>query len=725
MPANIRSASRLGLRRLGLVVFMWCCVFFLPFSSAGSALPEQIPEGTAAASADITASPPLPPDAPEALSGDVVATGTVSGDIENEDVRWGSLSVSISPEEARTAGAKWSADGGSTWKSSGETLLLAAGEAAITFNNLVGWRTPETIPVKIGDESGANAAAEYVRLTGSLRVTIDGPEEARWTVNGRGEHLGGDLRDGLVPGEYTVSFTDIEGWLKPEGATVAVGAGSTATLAAAYVRTGSVVVTINGPTEARWSVGERKNLESGAVVDGLAPGEYAISFSDVLRWEKPEDLNITLTAGALLRAEATYAAQSGSGAKKQIARAEVETPAEGTTNSGETIGQTREKHDASGSSEEITPENERAPGEAPGTDDTEHSAPEAPVKDADDEETVVDENDDTEKEEKTEPPSGPDPDLITNPGPVTPPAPKPSPVPETDPLPPEIVIPTSFLPELTVAERAAIARSLMTRRQYLDLGDLRYAYLSAYDPAPGSSLKAKALQKDELLRINGALESLITTDVEGNEAVPFLLRTESFELDTREEYLGGKFLVVRINFTVSHAELAAADPKLVNRVETAVASGRPLGDALLDEIRIFKWTGEGDRSRCFDLAESVRAGGFSLNNFFEARTVKRSAGDFFDTKAQDSSYSVTFHLLVFDGSTYSPSRLVQPLEGGRFVVFDGLRDGKYTDPLILAAPRPKNAQKQGSGGCDSVSAGGAGAALLLLPVLVVSLRRRR
>ncbi len=725
MPANVRSASRLGLRRLGFGVALWCCVFFLPFASAGSALQEQGPEGTAAASAVIQASPPLPPEAPEALSGDIVATGTVSGDIENEEVRWGSLSVSISPEGARTAGAKWSADGGATWKSSGEAILLAAGDAAITFNNLVGWRTPETIPVKIGDESGANAAAEYVPLTGSLRVTIDGPEEARWSVNGRGEHLGGDRREGLVPGEYTISFTDVEGWLKPDGASVPVSAGSIATLSAAYIRTGSVIVRIDGPAEARWSVGDRKNLESGAVVDGLVPGEYAISFSDVLQWEKPEDLKVTLAAGELLRAEGTYAAQSGSGGKKQTARAEVEAPAPGSTNTGEMIGQTPEKLDASASSEEKTPEDGRSPGETPETGDTANPAPEDSVKDADDddEETVVDVDADNEKEKETETPSERDAGLITNPRPVSEPAPKPSPVPETDPLPPEVVIPTSLLPELTAAERGEIVRSVIMKRQFLDLGDARYASLSTYVPAASNSLRAKSIQKDELLRITGALESLITTDAEGNEAVPVLLRTESFELATGSAYLGGKFLVVRITFTVSHAELAAADPKIVQRIETAVASGRTLGDALLDEIRIFKWIGEGERSRCFDLAERVRTEGFALNSFFEAKTVKRSTGDFFDTKAQDSSYSVAFHLLVFDGSTYSPSRLVQPLEGGRFIVFDGMKDGKYTDPLILAVPRPKNAQKQGSGGCSSVPGGGAGTALLLLPILFVSLRR--
>lgn len=234
----------------------------------------------------------------------------------------------------------------------------------------------------------------------------------------------------------------------------------------------------------------------------------------------------------------------------------------------------------------------------------------------------------------------------------------------------------------------------------------------------------KAISDDVQTAIIAHIAPAMHRDAEGNDALPFLLQTESFELETGATNLRGKFLVVRITFTVTHSDLASADPKIVSRIEKGVASGRSLGDAFLDELRIFKWIGEGDNARCFDLAESVRAGGYSVNTFFKAQAVKNPADEIFDTKAQDASYTVAFTLLIFDGVTNDLSRLVQPLEGAGIIVFDGLKDGKYADPLILAAPRPKNAQTQGTSGC-ATSAGGISPALLLLPGALLLLRRRK
>ncbi|HOO89014.1 MAG TPA: hypothetical protein PK442_15005, partial [Synergistales bacterium] len=253
----------------------------------------------------------LPEAETEVLSGDVSVPRAASEDIEKAEAGWGTLSVSLLPEGARTAGARWSADGGKTWRASGEKILLANADTTVTFKSLVGWKTPETIPVRISNESGAQAAATYVQLTGSIRAEIDGPEGARWSINGKGEFLSGNMREGLVPGDYTVSFSDVVGWLKPENASVSVSSGATAAVSAAYVRTGSVRVTINGPAEARWTIGEKINLPSGTLIEGLAPGEYTISFSEVALWNKPEDLTITLASGALLRAGASYAAKNG------------------------------------------------------------------------------------------------------------------------------------------------------------------------------------------------------------------------------------------------------------------------------------------------------------------------------------------------------------------------------------------------------------------------------
>lgn len=732
MPAKKNSTARLGLRRLSCFVAL--CFLFLvsPSPSASSSFPLQSSEGVTT-SEDIIGHI-LPEDVPEVVSGDTSVPRTVSEDIEKAESGWGTLSVSLSPEGARTVGARWSADGGETWRSSGEHILLAEGNATVTFKNLVGWRTPEALPVKISNESGAKAAVTYIQLTGSIRAKIEGPEGARWSLNGKGQFLGGSTRERLVPGDYSISFSDVEGWLKPENASVALSSGAAVTISAAYVKKGSVLVTIEGPAEARWTIGDNLDLASGTLIEGLAPGEYTISFAEVAQWDKPEDLTIALTPGALLRAAATYVAKNGSGGTKQIARAEIETADLVSTNTGEMIGKASEG-DAAASSEEEAPKEQPVPEKAPEgeADEKEQPVTEAPQPETDDDETIIDVDLEDKKEEEkgTDEIDETDSDLITNPGPSpemepTPePAPEPTPDPETDPVPPEVVRPTSIIPELTSAEKARISGIISTKRQSLDLGDMRYAAFSVFVPAPGSSLRPISRPANEQAKIDAVLADLMKKDAEGNDAFPFLLQTESFELETGVSNLRGKFLVVRITFTVTHSDLAAADPKIVSRIEKGVASGRSLGDALLDELRIFKWIGEGENARCFDLVEGIRAGGYSLNSFFEAKAVKNSADEFFDTKAQDASYTVAFTLLVFDGVTNDTSRLVQPLEGAGIIVFDGLKDGKYTDPIILAAPRPKNAQTQGgSSGC-AVSSGGIAQTLLLLPGFLLLLRRRR
>jgi len=700
---------------LYLLLFSFSCV-----ACAESEDPAQRPKiNDESAAAALRAPPPGTPE--DSVSSRPFASEPESAD--REQAGWGTISVVISPEGALNAGARWSADGGKTWRISGETMLLAEGDATLVFNNLVGWKAPESIPVKISNESGAKAAAAYVQLTGSIRAVIDGPEEARWNINGKGEFPGGTLREGIVPGDYTISFTDVEGWQKPKDTNVAVGSGGIATISAAYARTGSVIVMIEGPAEARWTIGEKIGLESGTLIEGLAPGEYTVSFLNVEQWQTPVSISLKVTPGETAQAAAVYAALPGGAPKKEPLKAEAQTPAKAATNTGEMLPPKQEGEKAAASAAEEKSDAEKEPSKSA------LEAVEAKQPPVTEENTVKDDDADIdtdtgdEEEKKTDEVVDTNDEVLTR----LRPSPEPPTVTEDpdDLIPPEVILPSAFLPEMTEAERAEITRVISANRRSLDLGDARYAAISAFAPFPESALRGTALSDNVRDVIIAHLAPTMNRDAEGNDAFPLLLKTEHFEYDAGETGTTGKFLVVRITFTMTHSDLAAADPKIVSRIEKGVASGRSLGDALLDELRIFKWIGEGENARCFDLVEGIRAGGYSLNSFFEAKAVKNSADEFFDTKAQDASYTVAFTLLVFDGVTNDTSRLVQPLEGAGIIVFDGLKDGKYTDPIILAAPRPKNAQTQGgSSGC-AVSSGGIAQTLLLLPGFLLLLRRRR
>ena len=62
----------------------------------------------------------------------------------------GSLTVTLLPAAAVTAGAQWSVDGGTTWQASGATVSgLAVGGQTVSFNAISGWDSPASAPVTI------------------------------------------------------------------------------------------------------------------------------------------------------------------------------------------------------------------------------------------------------------------------------------------------------------------------------------------------------------------------------------------------------------------------------------------------------------------------------------------------------------------------------------------------------------------------------------------------
>lgn len=630
-------------------------------------------------------------------------------DREDDGAKWGALTVDIIPEGAISAGARWSADSGASWRSSGETILAKEGVAEVLFSSVIGWRTPDPVRAKVGGDGVTTAAGSYLQLTGSLQVTIDGPGEARWRLP-EGEPLqGGEVARGLLPDEYLVAFEDVQGWLRPDDARVTVEAGMEAELSAAYIQTASVTVAIEGPPEADWSIDGGRGMRGGTTVGGLAPGDIIISFKEVQGWDAPEDRVVTLAPGQSARIRASYAYIHG-GARRadaQVdARAEKEKPS---------------RPAAAPVLADLPPhEEESASISAEGTAETPEEDP-AEVEIEVEEPSEEPSTEDTEKTVDTSPDS--DERLVPNPGQEPAPPDDPEPAPEETPPPAETTDPTFALLDFNRSETDRLARAISARRRQLDLGDARNSRILVHAANPDAGLPSSGMAEDELLSLTDRLAPLINRDSEGNRATPLILKAERFELQTDEGDLTGQFLTVGVSLTISQSELAAADPKIAARVEEAFESGGSLSEALLDELRVYKVTGKGQEARLFDLAEYAKGAGISLGGLFTAR-AKSASSEFIDARQRDTSYVITFRALVFDGPTRSPYRTVQPLGEGWFIIFDGLKDGVFSDTVILAAPRPTSTDNQGGGGCE-ILFGGADAALLLLPALLLLRRSQR
>ena len=147
----------------------------------------------------------------------------VKYDIGAYEADAGSVTVTITPEEARIAGAQWSLDGGTTWKNSGETASdILPGSYTVTFKDVTDWTKPEDQAVTVTKDATVTVEKTCVRHTGNVRVNITGPSGARWSIDGTEWKNSGETITGLPTGVYTVLFNEVNGWTKPANRNAAV-----------------------------------------------------------------------------------------------------------------------------------------------------------------------------------------------------------------------------------------------------------------------------------------------------------------------------------------------------------------------------------------------------------------------------------------------------------------------------------------------------------------------
>ncbi len=154
--------------------------------------------------------------------------------------QFGSLTVTITPAAAVSAGAQWNVDGGS-WQTSGTTISgLTVGQHTVAFNNITGWNTPASQTVTIANGQTTAAGGAYEQLTDSLKVTI-GPlaavhAGAQWQVDGGVWQNSGVTANGLTYGRHVVGFKEIQGWKAPADQTVTIAKGKTTTSIGTYLQ---------------------------------------------------------------------------------------------------------------------------------------------------------------------------------------------------------------------------------------------------------------------------------------------------------------------------------------------------------------------------------------------------------------------------------------------------------------------------------------------------------
>ena len=235
----------------------------------------------------------------------------------------GSLTVTISPSEAVSAGAQWRRTGTTTWYSSGATESgVTVGDVTVEFKAITGWDTPSNESATITEDDNTPVSATYVRQTGSLTVTIE-PQGARdagaqWRRTGTSTWFNSGATESAIPtGEVTVEFKDVVGYdpAANQSATITDG-GNTAVSATYPPATGSLSVTISpsgaADAGARWRrTGTSTWYNSGATESGIAVGDVTMEFLDVGGWDTPSDQSVTISEGATASSSGTYVRQTG------------------------------------------------------------------------------------------------------------------------------------------------------------------------------------------------------------------------------------------------------------------------------------------------------------------------------------------------------------------------------------------------------------------------------
>ena len=129
----------------------------------------------------------------------------------------GSLTVTLGPAGAVSAGAQWQVDGGA-WQNSGAVVTnLSPGNHTVSFSPVAGWNTPGNQIIAVNAGSTNSVSGTYTPSVGALQITINPSGAvsagAQWQVDGGAFQNSGAVVPNLALGNHTVSFSPVAGGL--------------------------------------------------------------------------------------------------------------------------------------------------------------------------------------------------------------------------------------------------------------------------------------------------------------------------------------------------------------------------------------------------------------------------------------------------------------------------------------------------------------------------------
>ena len=151
-------------------------------------------------------------------------------------------------------------------------------------------------PTLTAADSNSFAMTAPGGTTGLLRVTTSPGVPSQVQVNGIPMDDWALNWVKLPPGQYTVSFSDLQGFTTPAPQTVTVTAGQTTTVQGSFIRRGNLRVVTSPPVPSTISVDGVPRNDWGVWTD-LPAGSYQVCFGDVAGFNTPSCQTANLTAG--------------------------------------------------------------------------------------------------------------------------------------------------------------------------------------------------------------------------------------------------------------------------------------------------------------------------------------------------------------------------------------------------------------------------------------------
>jgi len=207
----------------------------------------------------------------------------------------GTIIIDPSPD---SIGAPWSLSGPNSYSASGngdQTLTsFDPGDYTITWGSVPGWTTPSNSTQTLTANGTVTFSGIYIPQTGTIVIdpspdSIDTP----WSLSGPNSYSasgnGDQILTSLDPGDYTLTWGTVSGWITPSNSTQTLPAGETVTFVGTYVAEGGpdstgTVTDIDGNVYQTVRIGNQWWMAENLKVTHYRNGEPIPNVTDNSSW---------------------------------------------------------------------------------------------------------------------------------------------------------------------------------------------------------------------------------------------------------------------------------------------------------------------------------------------------------------------------------------------------------------------------------------------------------